>query len=169
MLNIILPETNNIIPVILPTIIGAVIGIVGSLLIFFLNDKKETEKIKANNHQKHLAWLKGIKAEINHLIKVIDEIYKILEDQNVPSTKRLNYDYLQNARLKILEFDTDINFLEILTNAYRDIDHTNGMLDRLEQYGLNCPFIENVKGSLIGAKNSVLSLNKTVDNKLINI
>lgn len=148
------------------TIIGGLIGIFGSLLIFFCNIWWTNHIDKIKNKKNYLSWLKGMEAEINHLVNVLTELDGILEKGNI-TTKRLNYDYIQSSRFKIIEFENDINFLEILTNAYRDIEHTNGMLDRLEYtFKPGDPFINNVIASLKGVRASIKKLKEKLDIKL---
>jgi len=143
-------------------IIGALIGIMGSLLIFLL--QYFLNKFQKKKNYTHLLY--GIKAEDSHLLKVIEEIKGIL-DRGLSSTKRLNFDFLQSTRFKALEFDEDIEFSEILTNAYRDIDHTNDMLNRLEFIPeMGTSFINNVKASMIGVERSIIKLNEKVDLKI---
>lgn len=148
------------------TIVGALIAIAGSLLIFFIAKSWEKQRDAEKKEQNYKSLLLGIKAEVNHILKVITELDSILTE-GIASTKRLNQDYLQSSRFKIIEFDSDLDFMEILTNAYRDIDHTNGMLDRLEfSLASGNFFIGNVRASLFGVQSSIKKLKESLDKKL---
>lgn len=146
------------------TIIGGAIGIISAIFTTIWYNGHQALKAQCENYK---AWCNGVKAEINHILKVIDEIDKILKEHGVPSTKRLNYDYLEQARVKIIMYESDLVFLEILTNAYRDIVHTNGMLDRLEEdVSKHKNLIGNTQASIDGVRNSVKALNQGLDIKI---
>jgi hypothetical protein len=147
-------------------IIGGAIGFFSSIFTSIFYNGHQARIIK---YEDYMAWCNGVKAEINHLLKVISEISSIL-DKGIPCTKRLNHDYLEQARIKIPSFESDLKFLETLTNAYRDIIHTNNMLDRLERdFGNRPQIIGNVVASIDGVKKSVQSLNTGLDTKLSKI
>ncbi|MFA5994240.1 MAG: hypothetical protein WC823_04745 [Parcubacteria group bacterium] len=89
-------------------------------------------------------------------------------NRGVPTTKRLNEDYIKSLRFKLLEFENDITFLEVITNAFRDIEHTNGMLDRLEEnFKPGDKSINNVIGCLDGVKSSVEKLKDSLRYKVV--
>ncbi len=115
----------------LNTFLGFLFGFLSAFLSAFLINiwiEGHRNKVKIYNDSK--AWFNGIKAEINHLMKVSNSIKDVLKS-NLTCTLRLNHDYLENARLRITEFESDINFIESLSDTYREIVHTNGMLDIL--------------------------------------
>jgi uncharacterized membrane protein YgaE (UPF0421/DUF939 family) len=144
---------------------GAIIGFVGSFLIFIISDALRNHQDKLKNKKKYHSWINGAKAEINHLLKVIAELKTTL-NRGVPTTKRLNEDYIKSLRFKLLEFENDITFLEVITNAFRDIEHTNGMLDRLEEnFKPGDKSINNVIGCLDGVKTSVEKLKDILNKK----
>jgi hypothetical protein len=145
------------------TIVGGAIGFFSSIFVSIWYSGHHDKVLRYNNYK---GWCNGVRAEINHLIKVIDEISSILKE-NVPSTKRLNHDYLEQARIRIVDFESDISFIESLTNAYRDVVHTNEMLNRLESNFEKSPnSIANVKASMDGVKNSIQALNTKLDVKI---
>ena len=82
--------------------------------------------------RKRWCWRKGLLAELG---KVYDDIIEAKREISAGRayTKRLNSDFLESSRLAWCECDSRVTFLALLSNAYRDIVHTNGMLDRLEE------------------------------------
>ena len=145
---------------ILAAFVGGLIGFFSSLVtsIWYTNRQK-----KILRYQGYYSWCSGVLAEIRHLLKVVDEIKDILDRRGVPSTKRLNHDYLEQARIKVIDFEDDLILLESLTNAYRDIVHTNDMLDRLERdFETKPSFLSNVVSSMVGVKNSLVALQANV-------
>ena len=147
-------------------IVGALIGIIPAFILSIWYDKRKKE---LEDYETRKAWLNGLTAELNHITKVINEITTIVQSGS-PSTKRLNSDFIAEARLKIFTYNMDVEFLECLTNAYRDIIHTNGMLKRLEDMVPNhSQFCANVLASMTGVSNSVNCLKCNNENKIKNI
>ena len=139
-------------------VVGALIGIFPAYWIGLLHERKKEQK-------EYQSWLAGLSAELGHIDKCIDEITPIIQGGN-PSTKRMNSDFLEQARLAIFSFDVDESFLESLTNAYRDIVHTNDMLNRFEKKVENRNMIQgNTLASMNGVKNSVSALKEKVSQK----
>ena len=143
-------------------------------------------------HEDYLAWLRGLKIECEHIISCIKQVRDgeagyaaVLElNQLGCPTKKLNHDLLQAARLAVIRHPRSCVLQELLTTAYRDVDHTNGMMDRYEQNyrryfdlikerkaeGLNIPepfrelsgILKPTIASLNGAQESLERLLKTV-------
>ena len=129
------PDTNYLINVFLPiglVVAGGAIGFGASWFLARSQRRHALEQKAADERRSYKAWLTGLRAELNHIRKVIDEITPIAAGVNLP-TKRINSDFLKEARLVIFKYDEDTDFLELLTTAFRDIVHTNDMLDRLEE------------------------------------
>lgn len=150
-------------------IIGALIGIIGVVLTFWLSIWHENRKKKQERCEAYTAWLNGLRAEIAHVIKCINEISEYVNTGNI-STKRMNTDFIEKARLQLFCYDEDIDFLECVTNAYRDIVHTNDMLERLERMFFEGKayqtILPNIKASMQGVNNSVNNLKSKVELKL---
>jgi hypothetical protein len=116
-------------------IVGAAFVIVGVWLTARFDESDDDEK----EFLEFQAWLNGLWAELRHIKRrAIVEIQRHNLNKGVASTKRLNSDFIERSRLALFEYDEDACFLEALTNAYRDIVHTNGMLDRLEKWQTEC-------------------------------
>ena len=141
------------------TLIGAVIGgLIGAgsaYLVPMIHEKRKEKK-------EHIAWLQGLSAELKHIGKCITEIKDILNNNGTPS-KRINFDFIEKSRLTFFKLNSDVAFLECLTNTYRDIVHTNGMLD---YFGNNPQTKSNVLASMQGVENSVKCLDCKVKEKL---
>ena len=120
-------------------------AIVGSLLTAFIaivwSRIYDSHKAKQAKHEEYLAWLRGIKIECKHVVSCIDEVkdgqggfVSIAEGKSSGCiTKRLNEDLLQRARIEVIHHPRSCVLQEPLTTAYRDVVHTNGMMDRYEQ------------------------------------
>lgn len=140
-------------------IVGAVIGLLPAHLLMALHEKRK-------ERQQHTSWLHGLLAEIAHIDGCINEISTITASGK-PSTKRLNSDFFAQSRLVLFAYDKDVVFLQSLTNAFRDIVHTNDMLDRFERMAPNhLSFAPNTQASLSGVHNSILSLKQIIEKKL---
>ncbi len=148
-------------------IIGALIGLIPAFTAFILNSWYEKRKKRIADYQTYKAWLNGLTAELNHIKKCINEISNILKKPPSISTKRMNTDFLEKARLILLGYDEDLDFLESLTNTYRDIVHSNNMLDRLENSESNVR--PNVESSIVGVLGSVHKLSDEIQAKLKNL
>lgn len=141
-------------------------AIVGALIAFFpaygLSVLQENKKAS----KEYQTWLRGLIAELKHIKGCIIEITSIVQDGN-PSTKRMNSDFIQQARLMLFSLETDSDLLERLTTAYRDIVHTNDMLDRYEKKAENKHMIQpNVLASMKGVESSIDSLDNLITTKL---
>ena len=140
-------------------IIGALIGIVPAHLLTAWHERRTGRK-------DYVSWLNGLFAELKHIEACVNEISDIVQS-GTPSTKRMNEDFLEESRLKFFAFDKDLAFLESLTNAYRDIVHTNAMLDRFEKMAPNhAPFQPNVQASMKGVGSSISCLKCKVEQRL---
>ncbi len=128
----------------------------------YMQRRRDAGKVNVDKRAAHKAWLLGLRAELEHLRACIDEIRGILRGPGVP-TKRLNSDFVEMARFKFFEYDEESHFLESLTTTYRNIVHTNGMLDRLEN---NIGIRGNAMASMNGVSGSVDGLKGKVDAKL---
>ncbi len=136
-------------------VVGALIGILPAFWIGLLRERSREKK----NYQ---AWLFGLSAELSHINKCIVEIEDVIQKGDV-STKRMNSDFVKAARLRIFSYDKDTEFLEMLTNAYRDIVHTNDMLERFEKRTANKQnFQTNVLASMKGVGASVKVLQDSI-------
>ena len=142
---------------------GWLLGVVTSEVRSYRQRKRDAKKDTTDKKQSYNAWLNGLRAELNHIQDVITEITGIIDSGQVP-TKRINSDFLEKARLSLPDHDTDTVFMEQLTTAFRDIVHTNGMLDRLE--AATRPKPASAAASMIGVKASVDALSDTLDAKL---
>ena len=146
-------------------IIGAVIGIIPTYIVSAWHEKK---KKQAEDRLTYLGWLNGLSAETEHLRKVIQEITGIIQalQRGELCTKRMNHDFLEKARMVIFGYDGDVGFLETLTNAYRDVVHTNDMLDRHESAVMNNRETTGIHGSVLssmqGVSNSLKALKEQV-------
>jgi hypothetical protein len=82
----------------------------------------------------------------------------------------MNHDFLEKARMVIFSYDEDRDFLETLTNAYRDVVHTNDMIDRHERSVMNNRETTGIHGSVLasmqGVSNSVSLLQTQLNGKL---
>ncbi len=113
------------------------------------------------------AWRIALSLELEYLLGVIVDLMKDVKGHGY-SIKRLNDDFLEDARLKGYTFDVCPTFLKRLAAAYRDVVHTNSVLDiALETYrkGLvnDAPGLE----SLDGVSKSIKALKKYLDRKLL--
>jgi hypothetical protein len=150
-------------------IIGALIGIIPTAWYAKIRKKQE-------DRLTYLGWLNGLSAETEHISKVIKEITTIFQsnEPGVVCTKRMNHDFLEKARLAIFGYDEDVGFLETLTNAYRDVLHTNDMIDRHERAVISQSRVaEGIHGSVLasmqGVSNSVSALKAKLAEKLSKI
>ena len=145
-------------------IIGALIGIIPTA--WYAKKRKQQE-----DRVTYFGWLNGLSAETEHIKKVIQEITGILRAGGI-CTKRINHDFLEKSRLVIFAYDEDTHFLETLTNAYRDVVHTNDMIDRHERLAASnqtegaTTFVANVLASMEGVGNSINALQALLQNKL---
>jgi hypothetical protein len=74
------------------------------------------------------AWRTALSEELQYLSTVVtDELIPNVLDAGY-SLKRLNEDFLENARLQGYTFDKRPEFLKRLAHAYRDVIHTNWLL-----------------------------------------
>jgi len=139
-------------------VVGALIGVIPAYWLGLLHEKSKDK----NSYQ---GWLTGLATELRHIDKCIDEITGVIRKEN-PSTKRMNSDFIEQARLAIFNFERDADFLESLTNAYRDIVHTNEMLNRYENKTENRnSMLSNILASMTGVKNSVNDLKTKTEKK----
>lgn len=145
-------------------IVGGMIGFLSSIITSIWYSGHQAKIAKYNGYK---AWCNGVQAEVNHLNEVMNELDDVLKNMQVPPTKRLNHDYLEQARIKIIEYESDLEFLETLTNAYRDVVHTNDMLDRLEKdFATRPQVIGNVIASVKGVRASMTNLNVRLQIKI---
>ena len=89
-------------------IVGGLIGFISSLFTFFISTYFNRNQTKKEQEIKYEAWLKGLNAEVNHLLIIIQEIGDIFKNPEVTCTKRFSSDYLKEARTKFFEFDNDL-------------------------------------------------------------
>jgi hypothetical protein len=141
---------------------GLAFGFVITELHGYLQRKRDVAKEHAKDQKSYRGWLRALRAELHHVRGVIVEITGYVDGGDIP-TKRLNYDFIEEARLAIFKHEEDEDFHEILTTAYRDIVHTNGMLDRLEH---NPNLRPNVRSSMDGVLDSVDRLLTKIEAKL---
>jgi hypothetical protein len=148
-------------------IVGGLIGIIPTFgfSIFYDRCKKKKEE-----RETYFAWINGLSAELNHLKNCTTEIRGYLDTNQIP-TKRLNDDFIEKARLVLFSYNKDIHFLESLTTCYRDVVHTNEMLNRLERIFLetnttNLPFSRNVISSIDGVNRSISALGVNISSEI---
>jgi len=140
-------------------IIGALIGIFPAHLISAWHEKRK-------DRQTYTSWLNGLLAELKHIDGCITMINQIVQTGS-PSTKRMNSDFVEQSRLTLFGYDKDVDFLQCLTNAYRDLLHTNDMLDRFETMAPNhTSFQPNMLACMKGVGASVSCLKCKVETKL---
>jgi len=152
-------------------IVGAIIGIIGSLLgaclpliwaVRYNRFQGELEK-----HDQFLMWLRGIIPECEYIVVCVDELATPFVDTMAGrilacATKRLNSDFLEAARLGILKHPRGANVFLPLTTAYRNVTHTNEMMDRAEQELARARGSQNphaIIGGIFGS--TIASLNVT--------
>ena len=141
-------------------VVGALIGILPAYWLGFFNERSKEKKA-------HKLWLFGLSAELSHIQKCITEIKRVIEQRRTP-TKRMNSDFVESARLAIFNYERDLEFLESLTNAYRDIVHTNEMLERLERSDNPEAFRSNASASMDGVERSIQALHALIIHKIGN-
>ena len=157
------PQDTNLLKDAVLVVAGGGIGLVSALIAAAVQRKHDAKQKAGDERRSYKAWRTGLRAELDHIQAVISEITGIIDDGHV-STKRINSDFLKEARMVIFRYDEDTDFLEQLTTAFRDIVHTNGMLDRLETGGEGIR--PNVAASMRGVRASVDQLSATLDAKL---
>jgi hypothetical protein len=138
-------------------VVGALIGILPAYWLGFFNERSKEKKT-------YKFWLFGLSAELTHIQKCITEIKGVIAQRGTP-TKRMNSDFVESARLAIFNYERDLVFLESLTNAYRDIVHTNEMLERLERHEDRDAFRPNASASMDGVERSVQALQALINQK----
>jgi hypothetical protein len=148
---------------------AAITGVVFGIILTAWREKRKKQR---DDLRAYLGWLHGLEAETDHLKKVILEITGIMQaiQPGGLCTKRLNHDFLEKARMAIFGYDVDAGFLETLTNAYRDVVHTNDMIERHEQAVMNNRDTAGIHGSVLasmqGVNNSVEALRVKLSEKL---
>lgn len=155
--------------VIVGAVIGGVIGIIANLLAVYGNYRSTIRVERDKRNKKRSALRNGLLAEIIHVDYVIGEIMLVMSQSHQVCTKRINSDVVGGLRLVLPEYEDDLEFLVRLTNAYRDIVHTNNMLDDLEV--ANTPgnqtkfsqLFPSVIASLKGAKGSVEAVREKLE------
>jgi len=88
-------------------------------------------------HREYLSWLRGLVPECDLIMTTIDQLQPLYTGilqtgQSGCPTKQLNTDFLAAARLGILKHPRAAALFPTLTNAYRDVVHTNEMMTRYE-------------------------------------
>jgi len=119
-------------------IVGGVIGFVAALaaallpvLFAFRNDQYRRA---LRSHSEYASWLRGLIPECEFLLQCVDELQPAFftgGQVSIP-TKRFNYDFLGAARTEMIKHPRSVVLFPRLTAAYRNIMHTNEMMDRLE-------------------------------------
>ena len=120
-------------------IVGGIIGFVSasavavlSLLFTFRN---EAYKRSLAAHNEYVSWLRGLIPECEFLLSCLDELQPafLRSGQVAIPTKRFNYDFLATARIEMMKHPRSVVLFPKLTAAYRNVVHTNDMMDRLER------------------------------------
>jgi hypothetical protein len=109
--------------------LGGIISYGGTALRDYFAGKKRKRQL-------HVALL----VELRHLYRVItEEIARDVSPQFGIGVclKRMNTDVLQSIRVSLAEYG-GLVFLGKLAETYRDVTHTNEMLDRLETSAAEC-------------------------------
>jgi hypothetical protein len=88
-------------------------------------------------HRDYLSWLRGLIPECDLITASINEVTPIYLNmlqggQLQCPTKQLNSDFLAGARLGVIKHPRAAMLFPTLTNAYRDVVHTNEMMTRYE-------------------------------------
>jgi Mg2+ and Co2+ transporter CorA len=151
-------------------IIGGLIGTVASLGVLWLTIWNENSKRKREDKKNYYTWINALSAEIEHIKNCINEINGYLHKELIP-TKRMNSDFIEKSRFVLFNYNKDKDFLVSLTTCYRDIVHTNEMLERLEDmyretHTNKLSFMNNVKSSMDGVEGSLQILEEKINNIL---
>lgn len=104
-------------------VLGALVGVVGTYIFTVWSDRGKSQ-------QRHKNLIAALLVELRHLDRVMGEIKGDVIDAYGICWKRMNIDVLGNIRVSLAEYG-DMVFLELLADTYRDVIHTNEMLDRL--------------------------------------
>jgi len=108
---------------------SAVLVAVISLLLTLRN---EAYKRSLAAHNAYISWLRGLVPECEFLLTCLDELEPLAVTAGQVVTKRFNYDFLAAARIEMIKHPRSVVLFPKLTTAYRNIVHTNDMMDRLE-------------------------------------
>jgi hypothetical protein len=103
-------------------------------LSLLLNFRNEAHKRSLSAHNAYASWLRGLIPECEFLLTCLDELQPAFftGDQVAIPTKRFNNDFLAAARIEMMKHPRSEVLLPKLTPAYRNVTHTNEMMDRLE-------------------------------------
>jgi hypothetical protein len=120
-------------------IVGGIIGFVSAFAVAVLSllftFRNETYKRSLAAHNAYVSWLRGLIPECEFLLTCLDELQPAFftGGQVAIPTKRFNYDFLAAARIEIMKHPRSVVLFPKLTAAYRNVVHTNHMMDRLER------------------------------------
>ena len=120
-------------------IVGGAIGFVAALaaallpMLFAFRNDQYRRAFRA--YSEYASWLRGLIPECEFLLQCVDELQPAFSTggQVTIPTKRFNYDFLGAARTEMIKHPRSITLFPRLTAAYRNIVHTNDMMDRLEE------------------------------------
>src|SRR5213592_26410 len=119
-------------------IVGGIIGFVSAFaiavlsLLFTFRNEMYTRSLGA--HNAYVSWLRGLIPECEFLLTCLDELQPAFTSGHIAiPTKRFNYDFLAAARIEMMKHPRSAVLFPKLTAAYRNVVHTNDMMDRLER------------------------------------
>jgi len=123
---------------ILAALVGGAIGLLAASVPLLWSLHYERYKRALNSHRDYLAWLRGIIPECEFIITCIGQLLPVYQGMLQPGaqlvcpTKRLNSDFLAAARLGVMKHPRSVILFPLLTDAYRDVVHSNDMMTRFE-------------------------------------
>lgn len=135
-------ENNRMSDSVAGAIVGGTIGFVSALAVAVLSllfsFRNEAYKRSLAAHNAYVSWLRGLIPECEFLLACLEELRPAFftTGQVAIPTKRFNYDFLAAARIEIMKHPRSVVLFPKLTAAYRDVVHTNDMMDRLERSSL---------------------------------
>lgn len=120
-------------------IVGGIIGFASALAVAGLSVvfslRNEAYKRSLARHNAYISWLRGLIPECKFLLTCLDELQPAFftGGQVAIPTKRFNADFLAAARIEMMKHPRSVILFPKLTAAYRNVAHTNEMMDRLER------------------------------------
>lgn len=158
---------------IVATLIAAIVPIAWAL-------HYDRYKKSLDEHQYWTAWITALKSEVTHQLSSLSEIDSAFQQMNARKqlggvTKRFNDDLFETARKQIIQHQRSPHVFTLLTRTYRDVAHTNAMLDRFEasvlkngqwdQDELSHSIGSSVLGSLIGVRKTLTNMATALENE----
>lgn len=160
-------------------LIGGAIGLLGATIPLVWAIRYDEFRDAKTRHLNYLAWIRGLRDEAAYLISCAGEIESGMTWTDQPprvtlSTKRLNADFLCAARAEVIHHERSPAVFPLVTRAYRDAEHTNGMLDSLSEEakaGYNPSLkrggppvsFQSAQQSVVGVRATLMELEKLCD------